>query len=78
MVDPSEWPLNESFQEGTSIIKGLKVVNDAAERSVKMVTDYNNLLTKNAAQKQYIVQIVVENRKLALDANKEKLLNVLC
>ena len=77
-VDPREWPVHESFQKGLNIVKGLKVVNDVAERAVKLVTDYNNLLTKDAAQKQYTVQIVAENRKLCPDASKEKILKVLC
>lgn len=36
----------------------LSVVNDSAERRVKLIKDYNILLTTNELEKQYIMQIV--------------------
>lgn len=44
---PSSWSKNINFQKGLRIVKSLKVVNDVAERGVKLVTDFNNLLTKD-------------------------------
>lgn len=43
---PNTWPQNNDFQEGLKIVKTLKVVNDMAERGVKLITDFNDLLTK--------------------------------
>ena len=48
---PNTWPQNNGFQEGLKIVKTLKVVNDRAERGVKLINDLNNLLTKDEDQK---------------------------
>lgn len=37
-IDPQEWPLNADYNEGLDIVRKLKVVNDTAERAVKLVT----------------------------------------
>ncbi len=52
------WPQNNNFQEGLKIVKTLKVVNDMAERGIKLITDFNDLLTKDEEQKQYVLQVV--------------------
>jgi len=59
---PSEWIKNDNFRKGLQIAKNLKVVNDAAERGVKLMQDYNNLLTTDEEEKQFILQIVREYR----------------
>ena len=51
-------------------MKSLKVVNDVAEQGVKLITDYNNLLTKDEEQKQYVLQVVHKCRKLYPDVSK--------
>ena len=48
---PSSWIENIHFKEGLGIVKSLKVVNDVAERGVKLITEFNNLLTKVEEQK---------------------------
>lgn len=73
-LDPSMWPENDSFQNGSNIAKKLKIVNDAAERGVSLFTDYNQILSKDEDQKQCILQIVSEYRKLFPNANKETVL----
>ena len=35
-----EWPLYDEFTRAKSIVENLCVVNDAAERSVKLVSDF--------------------------------------
>ena len=54
-------------------MKSLKVVNDVAERGVKLITDFNNLLTKDEEQKQYVLQVVHKCRKLYPDVSKHTL-----
>ncbi|XP_055855920.1 uncharacterized protein LOC129919103 isoform X1 [Episyrphus balteatus] len=70
---PNLWPENPHFKEGFKKVKTLKVVNDMAERGVKLITDFNNLLTKDEEQKQYVLQVVSECRKLYPDASKTTL-----
>jgi hypothetical protein len=41
----------EEFKEAKEIISYLKIVNDAAERGVKLMQEYNDKFTKNEDQK---------------------------
>lgn len=41
----------------------LTVVNDPAERGVKLIEDYNQLLTKDEEDLQFLLQVVSEYRK---------------
>jgi len=45
--DPVLWKNNQHYLQGLDQFTNLKVVNDAAERGVKLISDYNNLITKN-------------------------------
>lgn len=69
-VDPSRWNQDENFQHGLNLVKKLKVVNDCAERAVCLMEKYNNILTRNEDQKQFILQIVSEYRKQFPDSKK--------
>lgn len=73
MTDPDEWQRNENFVRANRIVRNLKVVNDSAERGVKLMTDFNTCLTKDEEQKQYLLQVVAECRKLYPDASKATL-----
>ncbi|KAL4126641.1 hypothetical protein QTP88_010853 [Uroleucon formosanum] len=57
-VQPNEWPNVEEYEKGKSIIHFLKVVNDTAERGVKLMQEYNDKFTTNEDQKQFILQVV--------------------
>lgn len=46
--DPSEWNDSGEFKDALEIIGKLKVVNDSAERGVKLMQDYNQKLTKKS------------------------------
>lgn len=70
-TDPSLWSMNKSYQNGLEIVKNLTVVNDVAERAVHLVEEYNNILTNDNDQKQYILQILTEYRKVFPDARKQ-------
>lgn len=45
------------------ITKNLKVVNDIAERGVKLFEEFNKLLTNDEEEKQLLLQVVEANRK---------------
>lgn len=61
-VDPKDWTNNEEYKQGRAIAESLKVVNDTAERGVKLIQDFNSSLTKNEEQKQYLLQVVKAHR----------------
>lgn len=61
--DPSTWPTNEDYLDGTSFCRGLRVVNDLAERGVKLRSAFNNILTKDEEAKQYLLQVVENYRR---------------
>lgn len=56
--DPSEWSNNEDYIEMQKTLAALEVVNDNAERTVKLFADRNTSLTKDEKQKQYLMQVV--------------------
>lgn len=70
---PNVWHENTHFKEGFRIVQSLKVVNDMAERGVKLISDFNDLLTKDEDQKQYVLQVVSECRKQYPDVSKATL-----
>lgn len=70
---PSTWREDENYQRGMKILNSLVVVNDVAERGVKLIQEYNNILSKDETEKQYIIQIVSEYRKRYPDSSKSTL-----
>jgi len=70
---PSEWPDNEDYQKASNIVKHLKVVNDTAERGIKLITEYNDILTKDEEQKQYVLQLTSDFNKRFPDTKKSTL-----
>lgn len=55
--DPSKWGLMDSYIEGASIIRHLKVVNDSAERSNKLMEEFNKKITKHESKKQFLLKV---------------------
>ena len=47
-INPVKWSANASFVEAQLRVAVLQVVNDVAERAVKLVSDYNGKITNNA------------------------------
>lgn len=48
----------------------MKVVNDTAERGVKLIQDFNTTLTYDENQKPYILQVVADCRQRYSDVSK--------
>ncbi|XP_053946971.1 uncharacterized protein LOC128855809 [Anastrepha ludens] len=59
----AEWHLNPKYIEGKKILDNINVVNDTAERGVKLMEEFNNSFTKNENQKQFVLQVVEKYRK---------------
>ena len=55
--NPENWPNTDSYIEAKNILHHLSVINDAAERGVKLMEDFNTKFTKNENQKQYVLKV---------------------
>lgn len=61
--DPSMWKDDKEYTEIQSILRKLPVVNDHAERAVKLFSDYNRSIKKDEEGKPYLLQVVADYRK---------------
>lgn len=68
--NPEEWYNNVNYQKGISVLSQVKFVNDAAERGVKLITDFNDKITKDEEQKQFLMQTVYDYRHKYPDAKR--------
>jgi len=69
------WCERADYIAARQIVRALKVVNDCAERAVRLAADFNEVLTKNADQRQLLYQVVEHHRKLLpTTATKKQLL----
>lgn len=64
--EPETWNHEESYKTGKQIIENLKIVNDSAERGIKLVQDCNESITKDGEQKQYLFKVITMNVLLSL------------
>ena len=69
------WPLNkweesEDFRKARQFVTTVKVVNDAAERGIKLASDYVQSLTKDSEVRQKIFQAVEWHRIKKADTKK--------
>jgi len=69
--DPTEWEDDPIFQSSLKLVSGISVINDFAERTVALIQDYNQLLTKDEQQRQFLLQVVEWHRRHFPDANKQ-------
>ena len=70
---PEQWAANESFKKAQKFVSNIKVVNDAAERTVKLYSDYAAILTENEEQRASLLQVVEKHRKQVGDFTKSTL-----
>ena len=59
-----KWDKRDHYTASCKIIHALKVVNDCAERAVKLATDFNEVLIKDDKQRQLLYQVIEHRRKL--------------
>ena len=71
--DPETWNDIPSFHEAAEVIRSLKVVNDAAERSVALMSTFNQSITRTESEMQRLVQIVEDNCRRIPDSSKSTL-----
>lgn len=71
-LSPEFWSEHSEYQKGSRIFGDLKVVNDVAERGVALIQRYNDCLTRDEEQKQYLLQVVQNHRKMYPNCQKKK------
>ena len=69
----AQWKDNESYNEMKRFFQCLLVTNDTAERGIKLLTDYANSITKDPKDRENMLQIVEDHRRLFPDQNKATL-----
>lgn len=72
-IDPTLWERNAEYIQAKQKVDAIKVVNDAAERGVKLISDFNEILCNSEEQKQYLLQVVEQHRTQFPDPNKSTL-----
>ena len=71
---PDKWDDLPEYRTARSTVAALKVINDAAERGVKLVSDYTKVITRNEDQLQYLLQMVESHRRKFPDMRKTTVL----
>lgn len=56
-MNPTKWSDNLAYQSAKRTIDSLQIVNDTAERGVKLMEDFNDKFSKNENQKQFFLQV---------------------
>ena len=75
MRQPVEnWVENDSFKAVEQFVQSVKVVNDVAERGVKMMADFATVITTNQEQRNQLLQVVELHRR-KFDSFKKSTLN---
>ena len=71
--NPNDWEEDENYQSARDFVTTVKVINDVAERGVKMASDYATLPTKDDRMRDMIMQGVEKSRKSFPDFRKKTL-----
>lgn len=71
--DIASWDGNAVYLEAKRRLNSLKVVNDTAERAVKLMQDFHGHITAEEEQKQFLLRCVQEHRNLFPDCKKQTL-----
>ena len=74
----NEWQDNASYLELFNIVSSIPAVNDAAERTVKLGSDFTGVITKNETRRQAILQEVELSRKIYLRPTKQFFIQQSC
>lgn len=70
-----DWSTDIEYQKGEDIVSHLKVVNDHAERAIKLMQDYNRNVTQKETHFQNLLLNVEDFRKKLPNKQKESLRN---
>ena len=74
----NEWQDNASYLELSNIVSFIPTVNDAAERTVKLGSDFAGVITKNETRRPAILQEVKLLQKIYSKPTKQCLIQQSC
>lgn len=66
--EPEQWFNNNAYKEGAIIVAQINVVYYATKRGVKLIKEYNSMITKD--QNQYLLKIVKDYKIKFPDSQK--------
>lgn len=69
--DVNDWPNSPSYQESVANVDAINVINDCAERGVKLSSDFLNA-AKTEEHYQNVLQVVEQDRKNMPNLRKRK------
>ena len=72
-LSPLQWEDNPSYKEAETFVRTVKVLNDLAERGIKLITDYAHCLTKDEEMRKILLHGVEQNRRKYPDFRKKTL-----
>lgn len=72
--EPSIWLQCQDYIAGLEIVNKIVVVNDVSERKVKLMEEFNTILTNDEDQKQFLLLTVEEYHKKYPTFNKNSLI----
>ena len=72
-ISPELWETDAEYQQAKTIVDSLKVVNDSAERGVKLMQDFNSIITNDEDQKQFHLHTVNAHRRQFPDSSRKYL-----
>ncbi len=76
--DPGRLDSNEHYIISRKRVQQLKVVNDAAERGVYLIQNFNSVMTSQEEQSQYLLQVVESHRQRFPVSKKSIIVENLC
>lgn len=71
--DVSDWKNLDEYVAAKKTVDELPVVNDCAERTLKLMTDFNESLTSNEPKMQQAIQVIEDHRKKIPNTKKSVL-----
>ena len=69
----SQWSGDPAFVVAEQFVRTVKVVNDSAERGVKLISDFATIITTDPDQRAWLLQGVEQHRKLYSSFDKKTL-----
>lgn len=70
---PREWKLDKEYTKAKKIVSKIMVVNDNAERGIKMIQKHHDKTTKDETQRQHLLQVDAKYGKSYPDVSKATL-----
>ena len=70
--DPDNWESHEEFQRARLVVNAIRAVNDTAERGIGLMKRFNSTITKDEAQKQFLLKVVRHHTSLVKSKTKSE------